>query len=49
LRLELRERLRHQMSEPDLPEANRKRLRAAVDETEAKARGVGAAIGCKIE
>lgn len=49
LRLELRERLRHQMSAPDLPEANRKRLRAAVDETEAKARGIGAAIGCKVE
>ncbi len=49
LRLELRERLRSQMAAADLPEANRKRLRAAVDETEAKARGIGAAIGCKIQ
>lgn len=48
LRLELRERLRLRLAAPDLPEANRKRLRSAIDETEAKARGVGAAIGCKV-
>jgi hypothetical protein len=48
LRLELRERLRSRLAAPDLPEANRKRLREAIEETEAKARGIGAAIGCKV-
>ncbi len=49
LRLELRDRLRQSLGALDLPEANKKRLRAAIEETEAKARGIGAAIGCKLE
>ena len=49
LRLELRDRLRHQIATPDLPDANKKRLRSAIDETEARARSIGAAIGCKID
>jgi len=47
LRLELRDRLQREVTTTDLPEANRKRLRSAIDETEAKARAIGAAIGCK--
>lgn len=49
LRLELRDRLRIRLAAPDLPDANRKRLRSAIEETETKARAVGAAIGCKVE
>ena len=49
LRLELRDRLRGQIAAPDLPEANRKRLRAAIDDAEMKARAIGAAIGCKLD
>lgn len=49
LRLELRDRLRHQIATPDLPDANKKRLRSAIDETEARAKSIGAAIGCKID
>ncbi len=48
LHLELRDRLRSAISATDLPEANRKRLRSEIEETEAKARGIGAAIGCKM-
>lgn len=48
LRLELRARLQLQVTAADLPEANRKRLRTAIGETEAKARTIGAAIGCKV-
>jgi len=49
LRLELRDRLRLSLGAPDLPEANKKRLRSAIEETETKARAIGAAIGCKVE
>lgn len=49
LRLELRDRLQREVTAPDLPEANRKRLRTAIDETEARARSIGAAIGCKLK
>lgn len=49
LRLELRDRLRLRLGEPDLPDANRKRLLSAIEETETKARGIGAAIGCKVQ
>ena len=48
LRLELRDRLRSAIAAPDLPEANRKKLRSEIEATEAKARGIGAAIGCKV-
>jgi hypothetical protein len=48
LHLELRDRLRSAISASDLPEANRKKLRSEIEETEAKARGIGAAIGCKL-
>jgi hypothetical protein len=47
LRLELRDRLKLEVTAIDLPDKNRKRLRAAIEETETKARGIGAAIGCK--
>lgn len=47
LRLELRERLRRDLDAPDLPDANRKKLRAAIDEAEERARTIGEAIGCK--
>lgn len=46
LRLELRERLRSDLNAVDLPEANRKKLRASADEAEERARAIGAAIGC---
>lgn len=48
LRLELRDRLKLEVAVADLPDKNKKRLRAAIEETETKARGVGAAIGCKL-
>lgn len=48
LRIELRDRLRSEIAAPDLPEANRKKLKSAIDESEAKARAIGAAIGCKL-
>lgn len=48
LRLELRDRLRAEIATPDLPEANRKKLASAIEESEAKARAIGAAIGCKL-
>jgi len=47
LRLELRERLRLELSSMELPDANRKKLTSAIEETEARARAIGAAIGCK--
>jgi hypothetical protein len=47
LRLELRERLRRDLDTPDLPDANRKKLRAAIEEAEERAQAIGAAIGCK--
>lgn len=46
LRLELRERLRRDLDAPDLPEANRKKLRASIAEAEERTRAIGAAIGC---
>jgi hypothetical protein len=47
LRLELRDRLRRDLDTPDLPDANRKKLRASIAEAEQRAREIGAAIGCK--
>jgi hypothetical protein len=47
LRLELRERLKRDLRVPDLPEANQKKLRAAIEEAEERALAIGAAIGCK--
>lgn len=47
LRLELRARLARDLDAPDLPDANRKKIRAAIDEAEERASAIGAAIGCK--
>lgn len=47
LRLELRERLKRDLSVPDLPEANRKKLKSSIEEAEERASAIGAVIGCK--
>lgn len=46
LRLELRDRLKLDLEAPDLPDANRKKLRASAEEAEQRASAIGAAIGC---
>jgi hypothetical protein len=46
-KLELGERLTADLDQPEIPEANRKRLRAALDEARAQAKKTGARIGCK--
>lgn len=44
--LELGERLRADLAEPGLPEANKKRLRKAISDAEDAAKRTGAKIGC---
>jgi hypothetical protein len=46
-RLELTERLSSDLSQPAIPEANRRRLRDALAESRAQAAKTGARIGCK--
>lgn len=46
-KLELGERLASDLGQPAIPEANRKRLRDALDEARAQAKKLGAKIGCK--
>jgi hypothetical protein len=46
-KLELTERLTSDIGQPAIPEANRKRLRDALDEARAQAKKTGARIGCK--
>jgi hypothetical protein len=46
-KLELGERLESDLGQPAIPEANRKRLREALDEARAQAKKTGARIGCK--
>ncbi|MEZ4294546.1 MAG: hypothetical protein R3B70_06195 [Polyangiaceae bacterium] len=46
LRLELLDRLRREVDDPDLPDANRKKLRSAIEEAETRVKAIGAAIGC---
>ncbi len=45
-KLELADRLTSDLGQPAIPEANRKRLREALDEVRAQARKTGAKIGC---
>lgn len=47
LELELGERLASDLGQPAIPEANRKRLRDALEEARAQAKKTGARIGCK--
>jgi hypothetical protein len=46
-KLELGERLASDLEQPAIPEANRKRLRDALEEARAQAKKTGAKIGCK--
>jgi hypothetical protein len=46
-KLELAERLTSDLGQPAIPEANRKRLRDALDQARAQAAKTGAKIGCK--
>lgn len=46
-KLELAERLTSDLEQPAIPEANRKRLRDALDAVRAETRKTGAKIGCK--
>lgn len=46
-KLELAERLTSDLGQPAIPDANRKRLREALDEARAQATRTGARIGCK--
>ncbi len=46
-KLELGERLASNLGQPAIPEANRKRLRDALEEARAQAKKTGARIGCK--
>jgi len=46
-KLELSERLASDLGQPEIPEANRKRLRDALEEARAQAKKTGARIGCK--
>ena len=46
-KLELGERLASDLGQPEIPEANRERLREALDEARAQAKKIGARIGCK--
>ncbi|MBK8256392.1 MAG: hypothetical protein IPK82_27445 [Polyangiaceae bacterium] len=47
LRLELLDRLRRNLAVPDLPDANRKKLKAEIESVAARAKTIGDAIGCK--
>jgi hypothetical protein len=46
-KLELGERLTLDLGQPEIPEANRKRLRDALEEARAQAKKTGGKIGCK--
>lgn len=45
-KLELRDRLALDLSDPGVPEANKKRVKKALEDTESSAKATGALIGC---